>query len=370
MTLTNRDLKLILGLIPEKKEAKEKKVANVAEENTTFASFFSIETGAVCNRSCSFCPVSHAPREEDEFMSIGMFDHIIDQLVMMNYKNRIALYSYNEPLRDLRLHDLIRNVRSRLPRTCIMINSNGDYFKTPEDIASLYHAGLNQMQINIYSSADGSGKAEKIASGIANAQKRYTKMKEMVDSLTWLDQEASIYQHIGANKTACQVVPKWDFQPTVEHFNDMPSQKHGISVRHHIANRAGNIPNFMPALTEPLKKMCIRPFRAMTINWRGDVILCCNDYHASASTGNVMDRSLIELWNDPRYHAYRVKLQAKDRNIHLCDTCDYNGGFYQHNVPHVTFGDERDDQIVAADLRSREAAGFSQLVQLGQRKET
>jgi radical SAM protein with 4Fe4S-binding SPASM domain len=123
----------------------------------------------------------------------------------------------------------------------------------------------------------------------------------------------------------------------------------------------------MPALDEPMSKMCIRPFRAMTINWKGDVILCCNDYHASASTGNVMERSLLDLWNDPRYHAYRIKLQAKDRNIHLCDKCDYAGGFYQHNVPHVTLGAERDEQIIATNMRSREAAGFGaeKLVKLG-----
>jgi radical SAM protein with 4Fe4S-binding SPASM domain len=190
-------------------------------------------------------------------------------------------------------------------------------------------------------------------------------LKGWVDEISWLDQDASIYQYVGPNASNCQVVPKWNFQPQIAAGdNKAPTKEHGISLRHHIANRAGNIPDFMPAITEPLEKMCIRPFRAMTVNWRGDVILCCNDYHAEASVGNVMDKSLEELWNDPRYHAYRIKLQKKDRRIHLCDVCDYNGGFYQHNVPHVTLGAERDAEILAADLRSADDAGFAPLISL------
>lgn len=386
MTLSIKDLKKILGQGPASREPRSpddqtprrpghrENPIDVRSSNTVFASFFSIETGSECNRSCSFCPVSHSPREHDEWMSRETFDRIVDQLVEMNYTQRIALYSYNEPVRDKRLPELIANVRLRLPKTCIMINSNGDYFKTSDDIKRLYDAGLNQMQINVYSSADGSGNQERIDRGIVKARQRQEFLQGLVDQLPWLDQEASIYQHIGANSTACQVVPKFNFQPTSDHSNKAPTEQHGISVRHHIANRAGNIPNFMPALDEPMRKMCIRPFRAMTINWRGNVLLCCNTYHdGEASVGNVSDRSLIELWNDPRYHAYRIKLQAKDRNIYACATCDYNGGFYSHNVPHVTMGGDEDARIVAADMRTSESAGFgpevaTKLIQL-RRKE-
>lgn len=354
MTLSIKDLKTILN-----KPKPEKEYIDVRTQNTKLFSFFSLETGAKCNRHCAFCPVSHSPRE-DEWMSQELFEKIIQQLVDLWYTQRIALYSYNEPVRDARLPDMLTHIRTRLPRTCIMINTNGDYFKKPEDITRLYDAGLNQMQINIYSSADGTGNPDRIAKGIEKAKQRYTFLKGMVDSLSWLDQEASIYQHIGSSKKACQVVPKWDFQPedALDHDTSLPVKKHGISIRHHIANRAGNIPNFMPALNEPLEKMCIRPFRALTINWRGDAILCCNDYHADASAGNVKNKTLEEIWNDVRYHAYRIKLQAKDRNIHLCNTCDYAGGFYQHNVPHVTLGKERDNEIILSDLSTKQAAGF------------
>jgi MoaA/NifB/PqqE/SkfB family radical SAM enzyme len=344
---------------------------DVTKENTTLFSLISIETGAKCNRTCSFCPVSVSPRE-DEWMPLEMIEKILSDLVQLDYKKRVALYSYNEPMRDERLVEIIKKFRDKLPRVCMMINTNGDYIKTQDDIAKYYYAGLNQMQINVYNSADGSGNAERIARGEAKCKERYEFLKGIVDSITWLDQEESIYQYIGPNKFACQVVPKWGFQPTTDHDNHAPNHTHGISKRHHIANRAGNIPDFMPPLDASYDKMCIRPFRTITINWRGDAFLCCNAYSrhdapSQASFGNVMDKSVEELWNDERFHIYRVKLRGKNRDIYLCDKCDYDGGFYQHNVQHVTFGEERDREILNADLRSAEAIGFApqpELVQI------
>jgi hypothetical protein len=189
---TIAQLRRVLG---ETKPKKEREYADVREQHTTFATFFSIETGSECNRSCTFCPVSHYPREGDEYMSDEMFDRILDQLVEMRYSQRIALYSYNEPLRDARLPDLIARVRARLPRTCVMINSNGDYFKTSADIQRLYDAGLNQMQINVYCAADGSGNPERIARGIESAKKRYAFLRGLVDALPHLDQEAPLSAH-------------------------------------------------------------------------------------------------------------------------------------------------------------------------------
>lgn len=341
---------------------------DIRTSNTKLFTCISIETGAKCNRHCTFCPVSHEPRD-DEWMSQEIFDKIIADLVALDYRQRVVLHSYNEPTRDVRLESFIKQIRMSLPRVCIQFNTNGDYIKSADDVKKYFVAGLNQMQINIYNAVDGCGDAEKIARGVIKCEERYAKFCEWVASVEWLTPGLSVYNHIGSHRHTCEVVPKWNFQPTTSHDNNMPSRKHDVSTRHHIANRAGNIPNFMPALSAPLGKMCVRPFREMVINWRGDAVLCCNDYGAEASSGNVTQRSVEELFNDARYHAYRVKLQAKNRDIHLCDKCDYNGGFYQHNVPSVTFGEDEDALLVLRDMRSREAAGFgtTELMQIGKK---
>lgn len=327
----------------------------------------SIETSSKCNRHCAFCPVSVAPRE-DELMPMEMIEKIVADLVRLEYKQRIVLHSYNEPTRDDRLCDILKMIRERLPQTSIMFNTNGDYFKTADDIIKYFVAGLNQMQINVYSASDGSGNPDRVASGIKNAERRYDALKAMVDSIHWLDQEGTIYQKVSPHAKNVSVEKKWGIQPTASHDNAVVSKKHKSSKRNHLSNRAGNIPDFVPAVEEPLGKMCVRPFREMIINWRGESILCCNDYHAQASSGNVMERPIEDLFFDERYETYRIKLLAKDRHIHLCDVCDYDGGFYQHNVKRVTRGPEEDLRVVNADMRLPEHAGFApKLVQIGRR---
>jgi MoaA/NifB/PqqE/SkfB family radical SAM enzyme len=101
-----------------------------------------------------------------------------------------------------------------------------------------------------------------------------------------------------------------------------------------IINRSGNIPEFLPATTAPIERMCVRPFRLLNINWKGEALICCNDYHGGVAFGNVRDSTLTQLWNHPVINEYRRRLLVKDRSLPLCSKCDCHAGAYPHNVPH------------------------------------
>ena len=100
----------------------------------------------------------------------------------------------------------------------------------------------------------------------------------------------------------------------------------------HLENRAGQMPQFIPPVKEPLKKMCVRPFRMLNINWRGDALICCDDYSGKYSFGNVRDMSLVDLWSHPVILYYRAKLLNKNRNTPLCKGCDFNGGSHKSRI--------------------------------------
>jgi len=70
----------------------------------------------------------------------------------------------------------------------------------------------------------------------------------------------------------------------------------------------------------------------LNINWTGQGILCCNDYHGAVDLGNVRDQSLVEIWNSPAMHQYRLHLQNKNRHLPLCDKCDFGGGMFPHMI--------------------------------------
>lgn len=282
------------------------------EQASLFTSI-AIEISSKCNRTCEFCPNGSHDREDVE-MPMATIERILGQLSALKYSGRIEFYIYNEPTRDKRLVDILKRTRTLVPRACLMISTNGDYFRSAADIAKLYDAGLNQMQINIYSH-----------------QRRMDTIRGWVDGLQ-LDQTSSVYQNVGAKKRVCKVVAKFHITKATEN-----KDLEGVN---HLSNRSGNIPDFRNGLTEPLHKGCTRPFRFLNINYKGDGLLCCNDYYGEMPFGNVAKNTLTQIWNHPTLISYRLKLQAKDRSMPLCDVCDFGGGAYTHMVDTYAGGEK------------------------------
>jgi len=308
------------------------KKVNVIEKIFPLFTSIAVEIAAKCNRHCHFCPNDYFKRP-DEFMSNEMFYNIVAELKSLRYKGRFEFYIYNEPTRDVRLISFIKHVRQNLPSACLMINTNGDYFKNATSIKELFDAGLNQMQINIYSANDASDNEKVFANGVEQARKRERVLNQWVSELK-IPNNLSLYQNIGPYKQAVKVIAKY-----------------GIKKGHKdYTNRSGLVENFASAIGDPLEKMCTKPFRFLNINWKGDSILCCNDYYGETNFGNVKRNSLVSIWNHPKFNAYRLKLQNKNRNMFLCDKCDFKGGPYPHMINQVTFGSKLDKKILNEEI--------------------
>lgn len=295
-----------------------------AGEKIRLFNTLAIETSALCNRGCVFCPVAHGERP-DEQMPISMMMKMIDELVALRWRGRISFYIYNEPMRDKRMLDIIRLFRNRLPRVCLMISTNGDYFRGPGDIENVLRAGAAQLLINVYSQQDNSKVTASVQRGISAAARRHTQLMAWIDKLDNIDSQSSVYTYKAPTSRIVRVEGKYGI-----------TGSNKMLARYELQNRSGNIPWFQPPLTEPLAKMCVRPFRFLNINWRGEGILCCNDYRGETNFGNIATSSLVEIWNHPALHRYRAHLQEKDRHVPLCATCDYNGGSYPHMIERVT----------------------------------
>jgi radical SAM protein with 4Fe4S-binding SPASM domain len=61
----------------------------------------------------------------------------------------------------------------------------------------------------------------------------------------------------------------------------------------------------------------------MYVNYRGEAVLCCNDWRAEVVMGDTAQATLAEIWMNDKYQRYRHNLQQKNRAMPLCDTCDY-----------------------------------------------
>ena len=67
-----------------------------------------------------------------------------------------------------------------------------------------------------------------------------------------------------------------------------------------LQNRSGNVPGAR-RLAAPLPLGCPRPFQQMYINYRGEAILCCNDWRFEVVMGDTAASSLKEIWLNETY---------------------------------------------------------------------
>ena len=285
----------------------------------------SVEISAACNRRCKFCPVSVFQRTE-ELMSEVTFSAIISELAALKYRGRFEFYIYNEPLKNREHFErCARQARATLKAT-LMVSTNGDYMKSVDDLEWLYSLGINQVVLNAYTA------------------KRYPVF------LSW--QKEYEQKHGKLGDTVYSPIPRG--AKAIKVYDKSNGDEFGSGVLA-LQNRAGSIPDYLPVPKEPLKRMCVKPFRLLNINWRGEAMICCNDYYADVPAGQVPQQSLLEIWNGPVFSAYRRKLLREDRSLPLCRTCDCHSGAYPANVDRSQ-GAAASDQAIEEIYVSRVAA--------------
>ncbi len=259
-----------------------------------------IEISSQCNRNCKFCPNAYNERP-DELIDFSLLVKAAKELREINYKGRIELYIYNEPLKHKKWFlKCLKYLRETVPKSCLMIATNGDYLHSGNEIIELFDLGLNQLLINCYSKG------------------LFVKRQFWIDSLPVnVSREKSVYTVASSKSKTIQILDK-----------SLP-ETFGKGV-FRLVNRAGNLPNI--ELKTPLEKMCVKPFRFLNITWKGNALVCCQDYHERVSYGSLENRTLLELWNHPVMNEYRKRLLKKDRSLPLCCKCDCYAGAYTHNV--------------------------------------
>jgi radical SAM protein with 4Fe4S-binding SPASM domain len=97
-----------------------------------------------------------------------------------------------------------------------------------------------------------------------------------------------------------------------------------------LENRAGNIKRnahiFKGHQRQFVNNSCNRPFSMITINPKGEVVLCCADMYGDVIMGNVQKSRLEEIWNNELFNYYRRTLIAQGRkNLKLCNGCSHTG---------------------------------------------
>lgn len=220
-----------------------------------------IEICPLCNRSCSFCPLS-----QDKIlrkpMDEKLFQKILDELAELKFSDEICLSSFGEPLLDERLAEFSKRIKTML-NSKITILTNGD-FLTSEKLKDLLTAGIDQIVISQHDK-EPSKAIEKLFSEVNSEEKDHL-----------------YFQVVNEN------VPLSNFGGSVE--------------------------------VKILKPPICRP-QAIFIRSDGEIRFCCSDYYCQIKLGNVNKSKLIDIWNLPFYKKIRDEIRNGIFNLEICKKC-------------------------------------------------
>jgi cyclic pyranopterin phosphate synthase len=225
----------------------------------------SLEVSLVCNRKCSYCPVSIDPKPKQQFVSEKVIRAFIDGLRSIDYDGQVDFIFYNEPLLHPHLENIVKQVSESCPTVSCVLYTNGDRL-TFRRAEALIAAGIKRFIVS-----------------------RHAPFTE-----------------------------EWDLR-----LNTLKNliPKHIKLVKHRPwYNRGGLIKNLPGANALSGATSCTLPDN-VHIDINGNVLLCCNDYYRTVINGNVLISSFESIWFSNRFAKLRKDLRNGHFDLPVCKEC-------------------------------------------------
>lgn len=243
-----------------------------------------ISKSGTCNRKCIFCPRS-SPGFEDkkEFITNSLHKKLCTELKQVNYSGTIRYSGFVEPLIDKNIYNLIKEIKTSLPKANIELVTNGDPLNSTR-LKKLFENGLDKILISAYDNEENANKLESLC--------------------------------LNLNLKNNQFIVRHRYLPENQNF--------GITL----SNRAGQMKNAeykIEPLKNSLKKPCYIPSYTFFLDYQGDVLICPHDWGKKIILGNLNKETFLEIWFGKKSVNIRKQLNKSNRNFAPCNVCDVDG---------------------------------------------
>jgi Iron-sulfur cluster-binding domain/Radical SAM superfamily len=243
----------------------------------------SLETMTTCNQKCYFCPVSIAPRE-DEDMPDALFDKILGQLTQFPSLESVFLQSYNEPTLDRRFLDHCGMLHAAGLPIAVLSNGSG---LTPAKVETLVaDAPLRFLCINLSTLDRERYRADRGADHLPAVLRNVDFMK---------DKPVAELMKIVVLGTGDDV-HRADFEAIRARYEG----SRFLVEQHVVMDRAGWLDVGLKAAerNRPLRgcdNVGSRPLQHLHITPRGRCVLCCEDYDEKYVVGDLRESTIREV---------------------------------------------------------------------------
>ncbi|MEV5831563.1 radical SAM protein [Spirillospora sp. NPDC052242] len=283
-----------------------------------------IEVTSHCNWGCRFCPVSLAPKPR-RTMPMDLFEEVIGKLADVPTLDYVTFQFFNEPTLDRHFNDRVQMLAQYGVELALYTNASA---LTSEKVDCLRRHGILRHLIVNLPSTD-----EEEFIDLTGSRSYQQTMRNLQRALEAGFPVQIVVNGVGERLTRNLEAVKRRYEPL------------GAQVcRSQTCDRAGELRNehFQDVHVQGRLTGCGWPVHHANISVRGDLFLCCNDYHQREVFANIRDGSIDELMSsDAAVTARRKVFGVVDADDgFLCRRChnqraDYAGRDFR---PIATFG--------------------------------
>lgn len=274
------------------------------------------QTISRCNAKCIFCCHSTEPEAiQHGRMEDGLINKIIDEIGQNKFwMGRFSPFLINEPLMDTRMPEILaraRKVCGPLLKTEITTNAG----LLTEDVARrLIDAKLSQLWISV----NGYTKETYEATMGIDYDKSMANIQGFLD----------LKKRMGARRPSVYISTV--ITNITEGERDMArafwADKDVELEMHEVDNRIGESKakelRSSAHTNVDLRRHCKHFLKKCYIIENGDMIICCNDWRHTVVVGNVVDKSIREVWNSKHFKELIYEFYAHNySNLEICRTC-------------------------------------------------
>lgn len=283
--------------------------------------YLDVELTNMCNFKCCFCPTgTNAMQRMRGYMTEEVADAIAENVRRFNIP-AVRFIRWGEPT----LHSDYISIMEKIKRAgaLIHINTNGALLDE-EQIQGLMDIHLDSIKFSFQGADEGT----------------YNEMRENGDYLRLLSTIQKMYEirgnrdypyiQISTTLTDESDVQVEGFKKDVSAYCDYYNI--GYTKLNHLNVDSMKIDETRKDKIRKLQEretnnhvyigVCPEAFDKLSINWNGDVTLCCSDYDNFMIVGNILDNDIRQIFNSRAADMYReVIAKGQYGKIKCCSTC-------------------------------------------------
>ena len=266
-----------------------------------------METLAVCNAACSFCPYPALERQGEK-MPDELIAKIIDDLteIPRSLPFQLSPFKVNEPFLDIRLFDILHTINDKLPNAAITLTTNASPLtrETLRRLLQVRNLGYLWISFNDH-------RAEEYTKVM---QLPYRRTIERLDELHARKAAGDIPFRVVLSRVGDGSAVDAEFCEWVAlHY---PKFETSVFQR---GGWIGQVTMDFPL--EVPQVGCMRWFD-VSITATGIVAHCCMDGQAAHPIGDTRKQHVLEIYNAPAYRALRETLVSRMDAV-PCNKCSF-----------------------------------------------